>query len=37
MPAKFLHYLQHIIIVVIKLLLGSLNYWRGNIELLGGH
>ena len=36
-PAKFLHYLQHIIKVVIKLLVGSLNYWRGNIELLGGH
>ena len=36
-PAKFLHYFQHIIIVVIKLLVWSLNYWRGNIELLGGH
>ena len=36
-PAKFLHYFQYIIIVVIKLLVWSLDYWRGNIELLGGH
>ena len=36
-PAKFLHYFQHIIIVVITLLVWSLNYWRGNIKLLGGH